>query len=136
MLEPLHSVYAGNRSCRVTTRDAVDICLALDHPNLGIALDVYHVWWDLTSGQELARLDPAKILGFHLCDWLADATDVLLDRGMMGDGVSDLKDLRPTVENARYSGPGEVEIFSASNWWKRDPNEVLDTVLMRFRILC
>lgn len=135
-LEPLNPVYGGNRSCLLTVRDAVNMCEKIDAPNVGIAVDVYHVWWDLTLEAELLRAGKSRILGYHLCDWLADTTDVLLDRGMMGDGVADLKQLRLAVENAGYDGLCEVEVFSAGNWWLRDPNEVLDTVVDRFRTVC
>lgn len=134
-LEPLHPVYGGNRSCLTTTRDALDICDAIGADNLGVAIDVYHVWWDTDLPRQLARAG-SRIFGYHLCDWLADTTDVLLDRGMMGDGVADLKSLRADVEAAGYSGPCEVEIFSARNWWKRDPGEVLDVMVERFRRCC
>ena len=74
--------------------------------------------------------------GFHVCDWLADTGDVLLDRGMMGDGVADVRGLRRIVEEAGYSGPCEVEVFSARDWWLRDPDEVLDIVIERIRTVC
>lgn len=135
-LEPLNPVYAGNRSCLTTVRDAVDICVAVDAPNLGVAVDVYHVWWDSDLDAQLQRAGKERIFGYHLCDWLADTRDVLLDRGMMGDGVADLKAIRASVENAGYAGHCEVEIFSANNWWKRDPGEVLDVMIERFRTLC
>ena len=135
-LEPLHPVYAGNRSCLTTVRDALDICDVVDAPNLGVAVDVYHVWWDCGLDAQLTRAGKARIFGYHLCDWLADTRDVLLDRGMMGDGVADLKAIRKAVEHAGYAGPCEVEIFSANNWWKRDPGEVLDVMVDRFRTLC
>ncbi len=135
-LEPLNPVYAGNRSCLTTLRDAVDICTAVDAPNLGVAVDVYHVWWDSDLDAQLWRAGKDRIFGYHLCDWLADTSDVLLDRGMMGDGVADLKTIRAAVEAAGYAGPCEVEIFSANNWWKRDPDEVLDVMVERFRTVC
>ncbi len=135
-LEPLNPVYAGNRSCLTTVRDALDICDAVDAPNLGVAVDVYHVWWDSDLDAQLQRAGKGRIFGYHLCDWLADTRDVLLDRGMMGDGVADLKAIRASVEGAGYTGPCEVEIFSANNWWKRDPGEVLDVMVDRFRTLC
>lgn len=135
-LEPLHPVYAGDRSCLVTVRDAIDMCLDIDHSHVGIALDVYHVWWDLTLEEQLQRLPPDRILGFHICDWLAETTDVLLDRGMMGDGVANLRGLRHIVESAGYNGPCEVEIFSAGNWWMRHPGEVLDIIVERYRSVC
>jgi sugar phosphate isomerase/epimerase len=135
-LEPLNPVYGGNRSCLVTMRDAVDLCEAIDAPNVGVAVDVYHVWWDLDLAAQLRRAGPGRILGYHLCDWLADTREVLLDRGMMGDGVADLRGIRTAVEGAGYRGLCEVEIFSAANWWQRDPAEVLDTMVARFRSLC
>ena len=135
-LEPLNPVYGGDRSCLVTVRDAVDICEDIGDPTVAIAVDVYHVWWDLSLADELKRAGPERIAGYHLCDWLADTTDVLLDRGMMGDGVADLKSIRHAVEEAGYEGYCEVEIFSANDWWKRDPAEVLDVMVERFRTVC
>ncbi|KFL91584.1 Sugar phosphate isomerase/epimerase [Acetobacter malorum] len=134
-LEPLHPMYGGDRSCLTTTRDAFDLCDRIAAPNLGVAIDVYHVWWDTDLPRQLDRAQ-GRIFGFHLCDWLAHTTDFLLDRGMMGDGVADLKGLRCAVEKAGYSGFCEVEIFSAQNWWKRDPNDVLDIMVERFRTVC
>ena len=135
-IEPLNPVYAGNRTCVTTMRDAVDICEKIDMPNVGVAVDVYHVWWDTSLAQELQRAGKHRIFGYHICDWLADTQDILLDRGMMGDGVADLKSIRAAVENAGYDGLCEVEIFSAENWWKKDPNEVLQTCVERFRTHC
>lgn len=135
-LEPLNPVYGGDRSCLVTLRDAVDLCEKIDHPAVGVAVDVYHIWWDSSIAGELQRAGKDRILGYHLCDWLADTSDVLLDRGMMGDGVADLKAIRSAVESAGYEGFCEVEIFSANNWWKRPPREVLQTCIERFRSVC
>jgi sugar phosphate isomerase/epimerase len=134
-LEPLNPVYGGDRSCLTTVRDALDLCDRIDAANVGIAVDVYHVWWDTDLAYQLRRAG-GRILGYHLCDWLASTNDVLLDRGMMGDGVADLHGLRRAVESAGYGGFCEVEVFSAGNWWKRDPGEVLDTMIERFRSVC
>jgi sugar phosphate isomerase/epimerase len=135
-LEPLNPVYGGDRSCLVTLRDAVDLCEKIDHPAVGVAVDVYHIWWDRSIAGEFQRAGKDRILGYHLCDWLADTSDVLLDRGMMGDGVADLKAIRSAVESAGYEGFCEVEIFSANNWWKRPPRQVLQTCIERFRSVC
>ena len=134
-LEPLNPMFAGNRSCLFTVRDALAVCRAAGADNLGIAVDVYHVWWDTTLVDCLAEAK-GRILGFRLCDWLRDTSDMLLDRGMMGDGVADLKAIRRAVEAAGYKGACEVEIFSARDWWKRDPGEVLDRMIERFRSHC
>lgn len=134
-LEPLHPVYGGNRSCLVTTREALDLCDGIDDEALGVAIDIYHVWWDGDLSRQISRAG-RRILGFHLCDWLAETTDVLLDRGMMGDGVADIRAIRAAVEAAGYQSFCEVEIFSANTWWKRDPADVLDVMVERFRTVC
>ncbi|HUN52940.1 MAG TPA: sugar phosphate isomerase/epimerase, partial [Candidatus Sulfotelmatobacter sp.] len=112
--------------------EANDLCDRLG-PGLGIAVDVYHVWWDPMLAREVARAGQERILAFHVCDWLVPTTDLLLDRGMMGDGVIDIRGIRGHVEAAGYRGVCEVEIFSANNWWKRDPDEVLRTCIERHR---
>lgn len=134
-LEPLNPMFGGNRTCLFTVRDALNVCRAIDAPNVGIAVDVYHVWWDVTLGDSLVDAK-GRIFGYHLCDWLETTRDMLLDRGMMGDGVADLRAIRGHVEAAGYEGACEVEIFSAKDWWQRDPNEVLDTMVERFRTVC
>ena len=134
-LEPLNPMFGGNRTCLFTVADALGICRSVDAPNVGIAVDVYHVWWDSGLPASCAEAK-GRILGYHLCDWLEHTSHMLLDRGMMGDGVADLRAIRRAVEDAGYEGPCEAEIFSAEDWWKRDPGEVLDTMVARFRALC
>ncbi|HVG52211.1 MAG TPA: sugar phosphate isomerase/epimerase [Xanthobacteraceae bacterium] len=130
-MEPLHPMTAADRGCVTTLGNANDLCDELGE-GLGVAIDVYHVWWDPTLPREIARAGK-RILGYHVCDWLVPTTDLLLDRGMMGDGIIDLKSIRKMVEDAGYNAPVDVEIFSAGNWWKRDPDEVLRICAERFR---
>ena len=135
-LEPLNPMFGGNRTCIFTVADALAVVEMAAAPNVGIAIDVYHVWWDRTLAESLAAA-PGKVLGYHLCDWLENTGHMLLDRGMMGDGVADLREIRRAVEDAAgYDGLCEVEIFSAENWWKRDPADVLDVIVNRFRRYC
>ena len=129
-IEPLHPMFAADRACVNTLAQANDLCDELGD-GVGVAVDAYHVWWDPDLEQEIARAR-GRILGFHVCDWLVPTTDLLLDRGMMGDGVIDLPNLRRMVEGAGYTGLIEVEIFSAENWWKRNGDEVLTTAIERF----
>lgn len=134
-LEPLNPMFGGNRTCLFTVAEALDVCDATGAENVGVAVDVYHVWWDTTLAESLSRAN-GRILGYHLCDWLENTSHMLLDRGMMGDGVADLKAIRSAVEANGYDGACEVEIFSAGNWWKRDPGDVLDELVHRFRKYC
>jgi sugar phosphate isomerase/epimerase len=133
-IEPLHPMYAADRACVNTLAQANDLCDALGE-GVGVAVDVYHVWWDPTLEREIARAG-RRILGFHVCDWLVPTTDLLLDRGMMGDGIIEIPKMRGWVEAAGYAGCVEVEIFSAHNWWQRDPDEVLQTVRERYASVC
>ncbi len=134
-LEPLNPMFGGNRTCLFTVAEAAGICRRVGATNVGIAVDVYHVWWDSCLAGSLAAAQ-GLVMGYHLCDWLENTSHMLLDRGMMGDGVADLQGIRQVVEGAGYQGLCEVEIFSAENWWKRDPGEVLDVMVDRFRRCC
>jgi sugar phosphate isomerase/epimerase len=132
-IEPLHPMYAADRACVNTMAHANDLCDELG-AGLGIAVDVYHVWWDRDLAREIERAGaatPSRLLAYHICDWLVPTTDLLVDRGMMGDGVIDLPLIRSWMEAAGYRGAHEVEIFSANNWWKRDGDEVLATCRLR-----
>ena len=123
-IEPLHPMQAAERACINTLEQALDVCDALGN-GVGVAVDVYHVWWDPKLEQQIARAGRQRILAYHICDWLVPTRDLLNDRGMMGDGVIDLPRIRSWVEAAGYAGFHEVEIFSELNWWNRDPDEVL-----------
>jgi sugar phosphate isomerase/epimerase len=135
-IEPLHPMYAADRACVNTLEQALDLCDALDPARtgaLGVAVDVYHVWWDPKLQAQIARAGAQRLLAFHVCDWLTPTRDLLNDRGMMGDGVIDIPRIRSWVEAAGFDRYSEVEIFSAENWWKRDGGEVLDTCIARHR---
>lgn len=135
-IEPLHPMYAADRACINTLEQALDVCDALDPSKsgaLGVAVDVYHVWWDPKLQQQIERAGKERLLAFHVCDWLTPTTDLLNDRGMMGDGVIDIPKIRGWMEDQGFAGYSEVEIFSTGNWWKRDCAEVLDTCIVRHR---
>ncbi len=131
-LEPLHPMICSFRSCLSTLGQANDWIEALGAgPELGIVVDVYHVWWDPEMEREIERA-AGRIVSFHVCDWLMDTTDLRLDRGMMGDGVIDIRRIRRLVEATGYDGYREVEIFSERNWWRRDPDEVVEITKERY----
>ena len=135
-IEPLHPMYAADRACVNTIDQALDICETLGE-TVGVAVDVYHVWWDPRLEQAIARAGRMKrIFAHHICDWLVPTRDMLLDRGMMGDGVIDLPSIRKMVEDAGFYGPQEVEIFSQDNWWKRPGDEVLAVINERVASVC
>jgi sugar phosphate isomerase/epimerase len=128
-IEPLHPMTAADRACVNTLAHANDLCDALGE-GLGIALDVYHVWWDPDLPRQIARAG-SRIITYHVCDWLVPTRDLVFDRGMPGDGVIDLRGIRAMVEATGYAGHCDVEIFSTLDWWKRNPAEVLRVCLER-----
>jgi sugar phosphate isomerase/epimerase len=135
-IEPLHPMYAADRACINTLEQALDVCDQLDPGKTGspgVAVDVYHVWWDPKLQAQIERAGKERLLAFHVCDWLTPTADLLNDRGMMGDGVIDIPKIRRWVEDQDFAGYSEVEIFSTGNWWQRDHNEVLDTCIARHK---
>ncbi len=134
-IEPLHPMQAAERACINTMEHALDICDALDPERsgvLGVAVDAYHVWWDPKLEAQIARAGKQRLLAFHVCDWLLGTKDLLNDRGMMGDGIIELRKMRGWLEAAGYSGSAEVEIFS-DTWWSCPLDEVLITCIERHR---
>ncbi len=137
-LEPLHPMTAAQRCAMNTLRQALDLCDELDPDRsrgLGVALDVYHVWWDYEVYAQIERMGRARLHAFHICDWLVPTTDMLNGRGMMGDGVIEIPKLRAAVEALGFDGPCEVEVLS-SDWAKRPMDEVLSTAIARYRSVC
>ncbi len=134
-IEPLHPSYAADRACVNTTKQALDICDRLDPQRsgmLGVALDVYHIWWDPEVMAQIARAGRDRLLAFHVCDWLVPTKDILNDRGMMGDGVIDIRAVRSAVEAQGFAGHCEIEIFS-NDWWGKPIDEVLRVCIERHR---
>ena len=132
VLEPLHPMVCGNRSVISTLQEANQFLDAIDLDDvLGIALDTYAVWWQGDLEQQIKNTGK-RICHFHVSDWLPQTTDLRLDRGMPGDGLIDNQQIRQWLELTGFEGAVEVEIFSKGNWWQKDKNVVLSTILQRY----
>jgi sugar phosphate isomerase/epimerase len=129
-IEPLHPMYAGDRSVITTLSEALDLVERFATPQVGVVIDTYHVWWDPYLFQQIQRAS-GHIFAFHVCDWLVPTPHMLLGRGMMGDGVIDIRSIRTAVEQAGYTGPIEVEIFNQAIW-DMPGDAVLDLICARF----
>lgn len=128
-IEPLHPMYADSRSAINTLCQANDMAEELNSPWVGIAVDVYHLWWDPSLEKEIARCGKNEnLLAFHTCDWKTPTTDLLNDRGLMGEGCINIKQIRGWVENAGFNGFNEVEIFSAG-YWSEDQSSFLKKII-------
>lgn len=130
-IEPLHPMYADCRSAVNTVGQCNDIIDQVGGDHVGIAVDVYHVWWDPRLAEELDRAGK-RIIGFHVCDWMTPTNDFLNDRGLMGEGCIDNRGIRHLVEHAGFDGWIEVEVFSARHW-ARDQDEYLADIIAAYR---
>jgi len=131
-LEAIHPMRVATGCIWSTLGMANDICAELGD-GVGLIVDAYHVWWDPDLAAAL-RASTGRIYSFQMSDWLHETTSVTGDdRGMLGDGVIDLRGMRAQVRAAGYDGFDELELFSANNWWKRDPDELLETAFARYR---
>jgi sugar phosphate isomerase/epimerase len=137
-IEPLHPMTCGDRSCITTLKEALDLCDDLDPThkyNLGVAVDVYHTWWDAALYEQIKRAGK-RILAYHVSDWKLNTHDLVNDRGMPGEGCINLKKIRDAVEAQGYSGPVEIEVFSKDNWWQKSCEEILDTSIATISKYC
>jgi sugar phosphate isomerase/epimerase len=131
-VEPLHPMYAADRSCINRMAEARKICETLNHPMLGIAVDAYHVWWDPDLEAEIALAAKQKtLLAYHVSDWRLSTRHLLTDRGLMGQGVIDLKRIGGWVQRAGFTGFIEVEIFS-EEFWAMDQKRYLEMICQAF----
>ena len=127
-IEPLHPMYAGDRSAINTLAQANDMAEDLRSPWVGVAVDVYHLWWDPDLENQVKRCgQTGHLAAFHVCDWKTPTLDMLNDRGLMGEGCIDIRQIRGWVEAAGFNGFNEVEIFSTS-YWQQDQNLFLDKI--------
>ena len=131
-IEPLHPMYADDRSAINTMGQANDMTEAIGSPWLGVAVDVYHLWWDPTLQREIKRCgDQGHLFAYHICDWKTPTKDMLLDRGLMGEGCINLPQIREWVQDAGFDGFHEVEIFS-NDYWQMDQTEFLDKITQAY----
>jgi sugar phosphate isomerase/epimerase len=130
-IEPLHPMYADCRSAVNTLGQCNDMIDQLGDAWVGIAADVYHIWWDPQLEAEIRRAGK-RIIGFHVCDWLTPTNDFLNDRGLMGEGCIDIKGIRRMIEATGFNGPIEVEIFSTRHW-QRDQDDFLADILAAYK---
>ncbi|MBA4409925.1 MAG: sugar phosphate isomerase/epimerase family protein [Bacteroidota bacterium] len=132
-IEPLHPMYADARSAINTLSQANDMTETLNSPWVGVAVDVYHLWWDPNLEKEIERCGKNNaLLAFHICDWKTPTTDFLNDRGLVGEGCIPIRKIRTWVENAGFKGFHEVEIFS-SRYWKMDQSEFLKQIITSYK---
>ena len=135
-IEPLHPMYGAEKSAILTLGQANEMCELIDSPWVGIAIDVYHLWWDDQLKNEIIRCGKNKnILAFHICDWRVNTIDFLTDRGLMGEGCIDIKKIREWIEAAGFDGYNEVEVFS-ERLWSGDQKQYLKDIKKSYINYC
>ena len=132
-IEPLHPMYADTRSAINTLAQANEMAEELNSPWVGVVVDVYHLWWDPLLENEIKRCGQnGHLMAFHICDWKVPTTDLLLDRGIMGEGCIPVKKIRGWVEATGFNGFNEVEIFSTA-YWKEDQADYLQRIIRAYK---
>jgi sugar phosphate isomerase/epimerase len=132
-IEPLHPMYADNRSAINTLAQANDLAEELGSEWVGVAVDVYHLWWDPALEEGIRRsADMGKLWAFHICDWKTPTEDLLNDRGLMGEGCIPIRRIRGWMEANGFRGFNEVEIFS-NRRWAQDQERFLAEILRAYR---
>ena len=132
-IEPLHPMYADTRSAINTLAQANDMAEQINSPHVGVAVDVYHLWWDPNLEQEVKRCgENDHLFAFHICDWNSPTVDILLDRGLMGDGCIPVNKIRSWVEATGFNGFYEVEIFS-NKYWRQDQSQYLKKIIKAYK---
>jgi sugar phosphate isomerase/epimerase len=132
-IEPLHPMYADTRSAVNTMEQANDMAEAINSPLVGVAVDVYHLWWDPHLEKEIKRCGKNnQLFAFHICDWNVPTNDFLWDRGLMGEGCIPIKKIRGWVEETGFNGFNEVEIFS-NKFWSEDQLEFLEKIITAYK---
>jgi sugar phosphate isomerase/epimerase len=132
-IEPLHPMYADTRSAINTLAQANDMAEQINSPSVGVAVDVYHLWWDPNLEQEIRRCgEKGNLSAFHICDWKVPTIDMLNDRGLMGEGCIPVKKIRSWVEATGFEGFNEVEIFS-NIYWKQDQHDFLKRIVSAYQ---
>jgi sugar phosphate isomerase/epimerase len=127
-IEPLHPMYADDRSAINTLSQANDMAEEIASPWIGVAVDVYHLWWDPDLKAQIKRCGKNNhLFAFHICDWRTPTTDLLFDRGLMGEGCIPVNEIRGWVEETGFNGFYEVEIFSKKHW-AEDQNFFLQNI--------
>jgi sugar phosphate isomerase/epimerase len=130
-IEPLHPMFAADRSVVVTMAQARAMAEHFNADRVGLVVDVYHIWWDPQVYVEIAKT-AERIFAFHVSDWIVPTPDFLMGRGMMGDGVIEIRRLREAVDAAGYAGPIEVEIFN-DTLWSQSTDEIVGQVAESFQ---
>ncbi len=132
-IEPLHPMYADTRSAINTLAQANDMAVELNSPFVGVAADVYHLWWDPALEQEIKRCgENNHLFAFHICDWNVPTNDFLWDRGLMGEGCIPVRKIRGWVEETGFDGFYEVEIFS-TKFWEMDQSQFLNKIITAYK---
>ena len=128
-IEPLHPMYAGDRSAVASLRDANLLAQRISHPLVGIAVDTFHVWWETNLEAEIQTCAlNGHLFAFHICEFKPDFDHPLLDRGLPGEGVNATPRILKMIRNAGFTGLTEVEIFSRK-FWAMNQHEFLQKIL-------
>ena len=130
-LEPLHPMFAADKSIVITMSQAMDLLDKFSSPYLRVMVDTFHTWWDPELYNQIRRAR-GRICGFHVNDWVTMQFGISNSRGMIGDGMIPLRKIRSSIEEAGYFGPIDIEIFN-EDFWHLPCEQLLCTCIERYK---
>lgn len=108
-LEPLHPILMNADTFLCSLAHAGRVIEAVDHPQFGLFVDVWHIWEDVAA-PALIRKYGNRIFGVHVNDWRTPRA--FGDRLLPGEGEIPLVALLRAVRATRYTGSYTLEVFS------------------------
>jgi sugar phosphate isomerase/epimerase len=108
-LEPLNPILMNIDTFICSLAQAGRIIEEVDHPHVGLFLDVWH-FWEETNAPALIHKYGEKIFGVHVNDWRPPRA--FGDRYLPGDGIIPLVGLLKAIRATGYNGTYTLEIFS------------------------
>lgn len=125
-VEPLNPILMNVDTFISTIPDALRIVDAVDCPNFGVFLDVWHLWQD-PAVIERIRSCGDRIFGVHVNDW--HTPRCFGDRTIIGQGEIVLSPLIQAIRGTGYRGAYTLEIFSdeslPDSLWRTDLRELI-----------
>jgi sugar phosphate isomerase/epimerase len=106
--EPVHRSQRDDASFVNSIEDALELLHEADADDVGLLLDLYHVWDDRAVWDTIGRAT-YRIAGVHVSDWPADPSRT--DRELPGLGISRTRELVDALLLSGFDGTLDVEIF-------------------------
>ena len=120
-LEPAHRTQRQTTSFVNSIEDALALLHDAGLDEVGLLLDIYHLWDDPALWDLIARAS-YRITGVHVSDWPLEAGRT--DRVLPGEGFGRTKEIVDALALSGWEGSLDVEVFSEPDrFWAHPVDE-------------